>query len=94
MMGLNMILSTKQDYINAVRLANLTGEGTELLAARLNAMKNSTNMMELKESSYAKRAETQHQEDYEPIADVNCEMSRLGFTCDEVDALIGELKNA
>lgn len=89
-----MILSTKQDYINAVRLVNSTGESVELLVARLNALKNSTNMMSLKESSYSKRAETQHQEDYEPIADVNCEMSRLGFTCGEVDALIGELKDA
>jgi hypothetical protein len=35
--------------------------------------------------------ETQHQEDYEPVPDPNCEMNRLGFTAGEIDTLIGEL---
>lgn len=48
-------------------------------------------MMSLKAESWSKRAETQHQEDYEPVPDPNCEMNRLGFTAGEIDTLIGEL---
>ena len=93
MIGLTQILCTKQDYINAVRMSKQTGEGAEVLMAKLHAMKSTTNMMALKSESWAKRAETQHQEDYEPVADANCGMRRLGFSAEEIDGLIGELQN-
>ena len=93
MTGLTQILCTTQDYINAVRMAKQTGEGVDILIAKLRAVKATTNMMALKAESWAKRAETQHQEDYEPTADANCEMCRLGFSAEEIDGLIGELQN-
>lgn len=91
MMSLPETLCTKQDYFNAVRRAKASGEGAELLKAKLQAMKETTCMMSLKAESWSKRAETQHQEDYEPVPDPNCEMNRLGFRAEEIDMLIGEL---
>ena len=91
MISLPETLCTKQDYLNAVRRAKASGEGAALLRARLKAMKEATCMMSLKAESWSKRAETQHQEDYEPVPDPNCEMNRLGFTAGEIDTLIGEL---
>ncbi len=54
MTGLTQILCTKQDYINAVRMAKQTGEGADILMAKLRAVKATTNMMALKAESWAK----------------------------------------
>lgn len=92
MTGFPKELHTKQDFLNAVRYVKAGGEGKEILIARLERMKVSTTMMALKESSKSKRAEKQQQEDYIPVPDPNCEMRRLGFTENEIDSLIGGLK--
>lgn len=94
MIGLPHILNTKQDYINAADYVKATGDGGAILAARLRALKRSTDMLCLKDESRSKRAEKQHQEDYAPVPDPNCELLRLGFTAREIDALLGELENA
>lgn len=93
MTNLPYTLCTKQDYLNAVAHVKVSGEGAELLKARLQAIQATTQMMALKAESWSKRAETQHQEDYEPVPDPNCEMNRLGFSAGEIDELIGELSN-
>ena len=85
-------LRTKQDFINAVEYVKATGEGKAILIARLESIKASTTMMELKESSRSKRADKQLQEDYVSVPDPNCEMRRLGFSEAEIDYLIGRLK--
>lgn len=92
MTGFSNDLQTKQDYLNAVKYVTITREGAEILAARLERMKATTSMMGLKETAKSKRAEKQHQEDYEPIPDPNCEMCRLGFTAAELDCLIERIR--
>lgn len=93
MLGYPSELRTKSDYINAYNYALQGGEGRELLAARLEALKATVCYMGLKDESYSKRAEKQHQEDYEPKPDPNCEMRRLGFSEAEIDELLGGLRN-
>ncbi|MEN6562105.1 MAG: hypothetical protein ABFD11_01025 [Christensenella sp.] len=92
MRGFPKELRTKQDYLNAAEYVKSNGEGKSLLIARLKELKMTTTMMILKESSRSMRAEKQHQEDYIPAPDPNCEMLRLGFTGKEIDDLIGGLK--
>lgn len=93
MAGLAEFLFTKQDYYNAAQYLKAHNEDLGELLARLKSMKSSTTRMGLKAASYSMRAEKQHQEDYEPKPEPNCEMLRLGFTPEEIDKLIGELEN-
>lgn len=92
MIGFPKDLRTRQDYLNACEYVQKTGEGAELLIARLEWLKATTTAQGLKAESWSKRAEKQQQSDYEPVADVNCEMYRLGFTAPEIEKLIGGLK--
>lgn len=94
MTDLPLTLCTKQDYQNAVEFGKSNGEAKGVLIARLINLKLTIGMMQLKNESRAKRAETQHQEDYISVPDPNCELRRLGFCVEEIDALIGELENA
>lgn len=93
MIGFPHELRTKQDYLNAADYARRTGEGRELLAARLRQIKATRTYMGLRDEAYAMPAEKQHQENYEPKPDPNCAMERLGFTEAELDALLGGLQD-
>lgn len=92
MIGFPKDLRTKQDFLNAVEYVKLSGEDKAILITRFESLKATTTMMDLRESSRSKRADKQHQEDYAPVPDLNCEMNRLGFTKEEIDCLIGEVK--
>lgn len=92
MIGVPNDLRTKQDFLNAVESVIATGEDKAILIARLEGVKATVTMMELKESGRSKRADQQLQEDYASVPDPNCEMRRLGFSEEEIDGLIGRLK--
>jgi hypothetical protein len=92
MVGIPNNLSTKKDYFNAAEYVNSTGNGKDVLIARLNSLKQNTKMNVLKETSAGKSAEDQTPEDFQSVDDPNCEMARLGFTEAEVDGLIGSIK--
>lgn len=92
MIGFPKDLRTKQDFLNAVEYVKATGEDKATLIARLESLKATITMMDLKESSRSKRADKQLQEDYASVPDPNCEMGHLGFSEAEIDYLIGRLK--
>ncbi len=92
MIGFPTDLKTKQDYYNAAEYAEQRGIGKEFLIARLQAMLDSTTYNGLKAEAYSMRPEKQHQENYEKKSDVNCTMRRIGFSLEEVEALIAKLE--
>lgn len=92
MIGFPTDLKTKQDYYNATEYAVHSGRGKEYLIARLQAILNSTTYNGLKAEAYAMRPEKQHQDNYEKKYDVNCILSRIGFSLEEVEALIAKLE--
>jgi len=91
MVGLPNNLLTKKDWLNAVDFAVSTGQGRDVMIARLNGLKQNTKMNVLKNASAGKSAEDQTPDDFESVDDPNCEMLRLGFTEAEIDGLIGRL---
>ncbi len=91
MTGFPKDLKTKQDYLNAAAYAEKTGEGRAYLIARLQRMLASTTYNGLKAEAYAMRPERQHQENYEKKYDVNCVMNHVGFSEQDVRALINRL---
>jgi hypothetical protein len=91
MIGLPNNLLTKKDWQNAVEYAISTGDGKEVMIARLNSLKENTTINVLKSASAGKSAEDQTPDDFESIDDPNCEMLRLGFTGAEIDGLIERL---
>jgi len=91
MIGLPNNLLTKKDWLNAVEYAISTGNGKEVMIARLNNLKQNTTINVLKSASAGKSAEDQTPDDFESINDPNCEMLRLGFTEVEIDGLVGRL---
>ena len=92
MVGIPNDLLTKKDWFNAVDYARSTGNGKNVMIARLNNLKSNTTINVLKKSSEKKPAEEQTPEDFEAVNDPNCEFARLEFTLAEVDSLIGSLE--
>jgi len=92
MVGLPDNLFTKKDWYNAVDYAMSTGDGKDVMIARLNNLKSNTKINILKETSAAIPAEEQTPEDFESVDDPNCELVRLGFTETEINSLIGGLE--
>jgi hypothetical protein len=91
MVGFPKNLLTKQDYENAVEFVNSGGAGRDVLIARLTGLKSFNKINVLKSGSAGKPAEEQTPDDYKAIDDPNCEMIRLGFSVEEINALIGRL---
>jgi len=92
MIGLPENLLTKKDWYNAVDYAKSTGDGKDVMINRLNSLKQNTKINVLKQSSRGKSAEEQTADDYEPVDDPNCELTRLGFTEAEINGLIRGLE--
>ena len=91
MVGLPRQLSTRADWLNAVNYAKTTGEGKATMQGRLLSLKLNSTILVLKDSSANKDSEDQTPEDYEAALDPGCEKTRLGFTDEEIDDLIGGL---
>jgi len=91
MVGIPPILSTKQDWHNAVDYAIATGEGQEAMRRRLTELKNNTTMLVLKDSAKTKPPEEQTPDDFKAVENPNSDKKRLGFTDDEIEQLIGRL---
>jgi len=92
MVGLPIDLFTKKDWNNAVDYAVSTGDGRDVMAARLENLKNNTKMNVLRKESVGKPADELTPDDFEAVDDPNSEFARLGFTVAEIDGLTGRLK--
>lgn len=92
MIGLPKQLSTKADWLNAVKYAKTTGDGKAEMQNRLLSLKTHCTILVLKKASAGKDSEDQTPEDYEAAVDPGCEKARLGFTDAEIDELIGGLE--
>jgi len=92
MHGLPKELKTKQDWLNAIDYAKATGDGKAIMKNRLLELKNNTTMLVLKAKSINKPPEDQTTDDFERVDDPACEKILLGFTNQQINALIGELK--
>jgi hypothetical protein len=92
MVGTPRQLSTKTDWLNAVKYAKAMGEGKAAMRGRLLSLKVNSTILVLKTSSAKKDSEDQTPEDYETALDAGCEKVRLGFTDDEIEELIGGLE--
>ena len=92
MVGLPIDLFTKQDWFNAVDYALSTGNGKDVMIARLNNLAQNTTMNVLKKESTGKPAEELTPDDFVAVDDPNSEFARLGFTKAEIESLIGRLK--
>ena len=84
-------LRTKQDWLNAVEHAAVTSDGKTALKNRLIELKNNTTILVLKETSKGIPPEEQTEDDFERVNDPACEKTRLGFTDQDIDNLIGAL---
>jgi hypothetical protein len=92
MVGLPKQLSTKADWLNAVKYAKTTGDGKAVMIERLLSLKAHSTILVLKAASADKDSEEQTPEDYEAALDPGCEKIRIGFTDTEIDELIGGLE--
>jgi len=92
MIGLPIDLFTKKDWRNAVDYAISTGTGKDVMASRLQGLRQNTKMNVLRAESADKPSEDLTPEDFEAIDNPNSEFARLGFTNAEIDGLIGRLK--
>ena len=92
MVGLPIDLFTKEDWYNAVEYALSTGNGKDVMIARLNNLAQNTKMNVLREESAGKPAEELTADDFVAIDDPNSEFVRLGFTKVEIENLIGRLQ--
>jgi hypothetical protein len=92
MVGFPKELKTKQDWLNAIEYAKLTGDGKAALKNRLLELKENTTVLCLKETSKNKPSDQQTPDDYEKVENPACEKLRLGFTDVEIDKLIRSLK--
>lgn len=92
MVGIPRYCQTKKDWQNAVDYAVAYNTGKSELHSRLEHLRDDHYMNVLKESSKGKPAEEQTPDDYEPIDNPAAEKYRLGFTDNEIDALMEALK--
>lgn len=88
MVGFPKELKTKRDWINTANYVKSTGDGKAAFQRRLLELKSHTTVLVLKPASASKPAEEQTEADFKLVDDPNCEKLRLGFTDQEIDALM------
>ena len=92
MVGIPNDLFTIKDWENAVSYAITTGNGKNVMIARLNNLKSNTTINVLKKTSEKKSADDLTPDDFEAVDDPNSEFKRLGFTLEMVESLIRSLQ--
>lgn len=92
MIGIPSVFNTKQDYYNAVDYACSKNEGKPYVAKALHDLKDNVYMLVLKKSSKDKPAEEQTPEDFEKVENPACTKYQLGFTDDEINALLSKVE--
>ena len=79
MVGIPKVYNTKQDYENAVAYAVKTNSGKAEVARALHDLKDVP-------------AEEQTADDYKKVENPNCKKNQLGFTDEEIDALLAKVE--
>ena len=92
MVGIPKVYNTKQDYENAVAYTVKTNSGKAEVARALHDLKDNVYMLVLKESSKDVPAEEQTADDYKKVENPNCKKNQLGFTDEEIDALLAKVE--
>lgn len=92
MIGIPSVFNTKQDFYNAVDYACSKNEGKALIAKALHDIQDNIYMLVLKKTSKDKPAEEQTPEDFEKVENPACMKYQLGFSDEEINALLVRLE--
>ena len=92
MVGIPNIYNTKQDYYNAVDYVCSKNKGKSYVAKDLHDLKDNVYMLVLKRTSKDKSIEEQTPEDFENVENPACAKHQLGFTDDEINALLSKVE--